>query len=112
MTARMGSNRAMSQSSETVLSQIAEQAQFAAMPDVISRLITLFDDPETTAAEVAEILSKDAGLVTHVLRIANSAHEIADAPAPEIVRRTWLCFFPTITSALANPAAEMIAVPC
>ncbi len=74
MTTHMGSNRAMSQSSETVLSQIAEQAQFVAMPDVMSRLITLFDDPETTAAEVAEILSKDAGLVTHVLRIANSAH--------------------------------------
>ncbi len=74
MTTRMGSTRAMSQSSETVLSQIAEQAQFAAMPDVISRLITLFDDPETTAAEVAEILSKDAGLVTRVLRIANSAY--------------------------------------
>ncbi|MNC90007.1 hypothetical protein D3C83_60410 [compost metagenome] len=45
-------------------------------------------------------------------RMASSAHEIADAPAPEITSRTSLCFFPTIARALANPAEEMIAVPC
>jgi hypothetical protein len=42
-------------------------------------------------------------LALYPQRIASSAQEMADAPAPEITRRISLCFFPTISSAFARP---------
>jgi putative nucleotidyltransferase with HDIG domain len=60
--------------SEALLEKIAAGVSFAAMPEVLSRLMILFDDPNASSSEVAEILSKDAGLVTRVLRVANSAY--------------------------------------
>jgi HD-like signal output (HDOD) protein len=64
----------MTDTSEEILSKVADRVQFSAMPEVMARLITMFDDPEMTAAEVANVMSKDAGLVTRVLRVANSAY--------------------------------------
>jgi putative nucleotidyltransferase with HDIG domain len=64
----------MPQASEEVLNQIAERAKFSALPEVMARLLGMFDDPETTATQVSEILGKDAGLVTRLLRVANSAY--------------------------------------
>jgi HD-like signal output (HDOD) protein len=63
----------MTENSEEILSKVADRVQFSAMPEVMARLITMFDDPEMTAAEVANVMNKDAGLVTRVLRVANSA---------------------------------------
>jgi putative nucleotidyltransferase with HDIG domain len=64
----------MTDTSEEILSKVADRVQFSAMPEVMAKLITMFDDPEMTAAEVADVMSKDAGLVTRVLRVANSAY--------------------------------------
>lgn len=59
---------------DEALNRIAEQAKFTALPEVLGRLLKLFEDPETAATEVAEVVSKDAGLVARLLKIANSAY--------------------------------------
>lgn len=43
------------------------------MPQVASRAMTLLENPDTTAQELNELLSKDAALAARVLKIANSA---------------------------------------
>lgn len=44
-----------------------------AMPSVASRALQMISDPKVAAQELAAILSKDAGLATRLLRMANSA---------------------------------------
>lgn len=63
----------MSATKEAILERIATEAKFTALPETFARLLRMFDDPEVTAAEVAALLVKDAGMVTRLLRIANSA---------------------------------------
>lgn len=60
--------------SEKLLETIAAEVKFAALPEVLSRLITLFDDPDASSTEVASLLSKDAGLLSRILKVANSAY--------------------------------------
>jgi len=56
------------------LNRIAERAKFSALPEVLSRLLKLFEDPETAATEVAAVINTDAGLVARLLKISNSAY--------------------------------------
>lgn len=59
--------------SEKQLTEIADKVRFAAMPEVMARLLLMFDDPNTSSSEVAAVLGRDAGLVARVLKVANSA---------------------------------------
>lgn len=59
---------------EKLLEKIAAEVKFGALPEVLSRLIVMFDDPQASASEVSNLLGKDAGLLTRVLRVANSAY--------------------------------------
>lgn len=43
------------------------------MPQVASRAISMVENPDTTAADLTDLLSTDAALATRVLKIANSA---------------------------------------
>ncbi|MBX7137158.1 MAG: HDOD domain-containing protein [Oligoflexia bacterium] len=43
------------------------------MPHVASRAISMVENPETTAAELTEVLQSDTALAARVLKIANSA---------------------------------------
>lgn len=43
------------------------------MPHVASRAITMVEDPNTTSAELSDLLSSDTALAARVLKIANSA---------------------------------------
>lgn len=64
----------MPRNSEETLKRIVELADLPAMPEVFSKLMNLFDAPETTAAEISEVLRHDAALVARMLRVANSAY--------------------------------------
>jgi two-component system cell cycle response regulator len=64
----------MTNDSEETLKRIVDQADLPAMPEVFARLMGLFDEPETTAAEISTVLQKDAALVARILRVANSAY--------------------------------------
>lgn len=43
------------------------------LPQIASRAISLVEDPETTAGQLTNLLSKDTALAARVLKIANSA---------------------------------------
>jgi len=64
----------MAISQKDALDRIAAQAQFAAMPEVMLRLLALFENPDTAASEVAQLINRDGGLVARLLRVANSAY--------------------------------------
>lgn len=44
------------------------------LPDACIRLNDMLDDPETTAADIGEVLAQDPGLTSRLLRLVNSAH--------------------------------------
>lgn len=64
----------MQSTRDELLNHIATEAKFAAMPEIFARLLKMFDDPEVTATQVAAVITRDAGMVTRLLRIANSAY--------------------------------------
>jgi putative nucleotidyltransferase with HDIG domain len=64
----------MADTRQDIFNRIAERVKLPALPEVIARLLKMFDDPEITAAQVSEIINKDAALVTRLLRVANSAY--------------------------------------
>lgn len=43
------------------------------MPEIASRALRLVDDPNSTPHEIAAVLTRDPGLVSAVMRSANSA---------------------------------------
>lgn len=55
--------------------EILDQVQaFPSIPAAAGKLLKLLDDPETTAAQVEEILKLDPGLTANILRLTNSAY--------------------------------------
>jgi putative nucleotidyltransferase with HDIG domain len=64
----------MADTRQDTLNRIAERVKITALPEVVARLLKMFDDPEITAAQVSEIVIKDPALVTRLLRVANSAY--------------------------------------
>ena len=52
----------------------AQVHAFPSIPAAAGQLIKLLDDPETTAAQVEEILKLDPGLTANILRLTNSAY--------------------------------------
>ena len=53
---------------------MASVAAFPSMPGAAARLLTMLDDPATSAAEVEEVLRFDPGLTANILRLSNSAY--------------------------------------
>jgi len=45
-----------------------------ALPIIASRLLEAVDDPDTSAAELADLISSDPALATRLLKLANSAY--------------------------------------
>ncbi|MFH1735689.1 MAG: HDOD domain-containing protein, partial [bacterium] len=45
-----------------------------ALPIIASKLLDAVDDPDTSAAELAELISSDPALATRLLKLANSAY--------------------------------------
>jgi len=63
----------MPNTKDELLNRIATEVKFAALPEIFARVLKMFDDPEITATQVAAVISRDAGMVARLLRIANSA---------------------------------------
>lgn len=61
--------------SETLLSadRLLSNIQIASFPDTFYRITKVINDPKSSAFQLAEVISKDAGLSAKLLRIANSA---------------------------------------
>ncbi|MBH9553171.1 HDOD domain-containing protein [Inhella gelatinilytica] len=75
----------------------ANHSALPTMPEVASRLLKSFDDPNINMAKLAELIGKDATLSAKVLRLANSAryspshnigtlHDAANALGMDLLR--------------------------
>ena len=53
---------------------MASVETFPSMPGVAAQLLTMLDDPATSATEVEEALRFDPGLTANILRLSNSAY--------------------------------------
>jgi putative nucleotidyltransferase with HDIG domain len=47
---------------------------FPSMPGVAVKLMALLDDPDSSAAQIEDLLKYDAGLTANILRLSNSAY--------------------------------------
>ena len=59
--------------SEAALSAILDSKNLPTLPIIASKLLVLTAQEETTLNDIAELISKDMGLSTKILRVANSS---------------------------------------
>ncbi len=59
---------------QDVESFVAEAAQLGSLPSVFYQISEAVEDPETSFAEIGQIISKDAALSARLLRIVNSSY--------------------------------------
>ncbi len=52
---------------------IANISNLPTLPEVAQQLIQIINDPDTSSSQVADLISKDVGITSKVLRMANSA---------------------------------------
>lgn len=53
---------------------MAQVKAFPGMPATAARLLKLLEDPESSAAQIEEVLRYDAGLTANILKLTNSAY--------------------------------------
>lgn len=53
---------------------VAETSDLASLPEVAARVIGLAEDPRSTAAQFAAVISRDTNLAARLLRVANSSY--------------------------------------
>ncbi|MCK4618616.1 MAG: HDOD domain-containing protein [Desulfobacterales bacterium] len=56
------------------LNILAKVKSFPSMPGAAEKLLKLFDNPDTTAAQIEQILRYDQGLTANLLKLTNSAY--------------------------------------
>ena len=61
-------------SSTNILALVNSTIDLPTMPEVLVKLNTVMTDPETSAEDVAKIVSVDPAVATNILRIVNSAY--------------------------------------
>jgi putative nucleotidyltransferase with HDIG domain len=60
---------------QDIASKIMDKVEsFPSIPGSAVKLMALLDDPESTAAQLEEVLKYDAGLTANILRLSNSAY--------------------------------------
>ncbi|MCA8950026.1 MAG: HDOD domain-containing protein [Planctomycetes bacterium] len=57
-----------------ILSVVSGTIELPTMPEVLVKLNEFLADPDATAADVAEVISKDPAVATNILRIVNSPY--------------------------------------
>jgi HD-like signal output (HDOD) protein len=58
---------------QAVQSAIAEISHIATLPEVTMKIITLVEDPDSTAADLNKVISNDPALGARILKVVNSA---------------------------------------
>ena len=56
----------------TIESLVEETSQLVSFPDVAIRVNNIVSDPDSTAAQIGEVISQDPALTTTILKVANS----------------------------------------
>ncbi len=53
---------------------VAEVDQLPSLPQIVTRVMELTEDPDSTAFDIQEVLNQDQAMTAQVLRLANSVH--------------------------------------
>jgi len=82
------------------------------MPGVMTEVMTLSKDPDSTVAEMEKVILADQALTTKVLRFANSAYYGYARKISTISKATILLGFDSIKSiALASSMSDLLSAP-
>ena len=69
---------------------VSQTADLVSLPDIYIRLKAVVDDPESSMADVADVVSNDPALTTRLLKIANSPYFGFPAKITTVARATSL----------------------
>ena len=101
---------------ETLVSQTAD---LVSLPDIYIRLKTVIGDPESSMADVAEVLASDPALTARLLKIANSPYFGFPSQITTVARATSLLgtqqihdlvLATTVTAAFSGIPTELISM--
>lgn len=70
---------------------IARLGTLASLPEICLRVQTLADQPNATAAQLAEVIRHDPALAARLLRLVNSAHFGRGAPIDDLIAAVRWC---------------------
>jgi len=101
---------------ETLVSRTAD---LVSLPDIYIRLKTVVDDPESSMADVADVVTNDPALTARLLKIANSPYFGFPARITSVARATSLLgtqqihdlvLATTVTEAFSSIPSELISM--
>jgi HD-like signal output (HDOD) protein len=98
---------------------VTQTADLVSLPDIYIRLKTVVDDPESSMADVADVVANDPGLTARLLKIANSPYFGFPAKITTVARATSLLgtqqihdlvLATTVTEAFSGIPSELISM--
>ena len=69
----MASAQVTTDSAQVIKIALAKIGDIATLPEVTSKIITIVDDPKSTARDLHAIIKTDPALATKILKVVNSA---------------------------------------
>ena len=98
---------------------VSRTADLVSLPDIYIRLKTVVDDPESSMADVADVVANDPALTARLLKIANSPYFGFPAKITTVARATSLLgtqqihdlvLATTVTEAFSGIPSELISM--
>lgn len=81
------------------------------LPEVVTRVVELVQDPDSSAAQLSKIISYDAGLTSRVLRLVNSAYYGFPKQISSIQHAIMILGFTTIRGLVLSSSIFKIFAP-
>lgn len=93
------------------LAQVVEAVNdLPSLPQIIDRVVGLVDNPNSTAQDINDIITRDQSLTAKVLRLANSAHYGYPRRISTVTEATVLLGFSTVKSmVMAASVSDLMA---
>jgi HD-like signal output (HDOD) protein len=104
---------------ETPEELVSRSADLVSLPDIFIRLKAVVDDPESSMADVAEVVASDPALTARLLKIANSPYFGFPSQITTVARATSLLgtqqihdlvLATTVTAAFSGIPSELISM--
>lgn len=91
----------------TIELKIARSENLPALPQIVSSVLKIADDPNCSARQVEQIIERDAAMTAKILRVANSSF-YATAPVPNIGRAISLIGLNALRSLVVSVAYQQV----
>jgi len=82
--------------SKNLLAVVNRIQNLPTLPEVVEKVLALVDDPETSTANLAKIISNDQALMSKVLKVVNSAYYGLPRKISTLTQATVILGFNTI----------------